>query len=522
VLIDLIVISFVASLVWGLIDRVERTNALWSVPLAGILTLELHAGVYLYSRDWLDYSYPTWAALGGILIVLALCLRSWSRRWFEGAVRTVSWSAVLWGFPLLFVLPELAYMAAVTSDHEEASFSRSTPGTATGPRICWILFDELSYDQIYDHRATGLELPSFDRLYGESKVFSNVQPAGDYTDIAIPSMLLGRPASQMKSSVVGNLNLFMDDTRRWERFDASKTIFAHARRLGWTSAIVGWANPYCRLMADWVDECYWLPEDDPVIRETNMDPDRSLAYNMASIPLQWLHAALPDGELNGREYNGKWVALRERHYELAMERAKALIEESAIRFKFIHLPIPHPPAIFDRRTHTFSARGSYLDNLVLADAALGELLAKLEKTPEWPETTLIVSGDHSWRPWIWKRLGLWTAEDEAASKGRYDRRPLMTIHLPGEQHGYAVSSEFPAVSLNSVVRGMMGVRTSEDSTSHTAASFSNQARVRNSERLSTGTGPSIPGTGFASASKCPKQLNEGFKSNEIRLGASRL
>lgn len=471
VLVDLVVISLLAALAWGWIERVKRTNVIWPVLLASVLLLEMHGCLY--------YSHRTWAVIGGTFVLLALSVWSWNSTWFEWAVRAVGWSLVLLGFSVLWVVAMLAYMAALTSGHEAVSFSNPTTASVAVPRICWILFDELSYDQVYDHRASGLALPNFDRLYAESNIFSNVQPAGDLTDIAIPSMFLGRPILRMRSSVDGTLNLFTGDRQQWERFDASQTIFARAHRLGWTSGIVGWANPYCRLMADWVDDCYWIPYDDSAIRQTNMDPDRSVAYNAASMPLQWLHSALPIGVSNRQEYNRSWVARRERHYELAMEHARALIEKTSIRFQFIHLPLPHPPAFYDRKTRTFSDGGSYLDNLALADVALGELLDQLEKAPEWPETTVIVSGDHSWRPWIWQPLHLWTVEDAAASKGVYDRRPVLAIHLPGQQRGNVIASEFPAFELAGVLADMMadGVRTSEDLASHAGALLNVRAGV---------------------------------------------
>jgi arylsulfatase A-like enzyme len=354
------------------------------------------------------------------------------------------------------VVPELAYLEARTSHSEALGFSHNAAISGAGaPRICWLLFDELSYDQVYEHRAAGLELPNFDRLRRASTTFTNVTPAGNYTNIAIPSMFLGRPASRMKSSDSGGLSLYMSDVQRWERFDASTTVFANARRLGWTSGIVGWANPYCRVMAAWVDDCYWIPEDDPIITQTNMDPSRGVVANAVSMPLQWWHSLIPAGLSNGQEYNRQWVADRQHHYDLAMERAGALIQNSSIRFQFIHLPVPHPPAIYDRKTRQRSDHGSYLDNLALADVALGELLDQLERTPNWPQTTLIVSGDHSWRPWVWKHLDFWTKEDEVASRGQYDPRPVIAIHLPGERHESTITSEFQAVGLASLIDAIM-------------------------------------------------------------------
>ena len=38
-----------------------------------------------------------------------------------------------------------------------------------------------------------------------------------------------------------------------------------------------------------------------------------------------------------------------------MEQARALIDDEGVRFAYIHLPVPHPPGIYDRRTHKMCA-----------------------------------------------------------------------------------------------------------------------------------------------------------------------
>lgn len=454
VLADLVTVSLLAALAWAGLERLNRSNLLWPILVLGILLLEGHSAAYLYDRELGDFSRQLWIAFGAILAVTVFGLRFQSPRWFDRALTGVEWSLGFWGFSIVVLIPQLLYMAAQTSGKESVAFSSSMSQNAAGPRICWILFDELSYYQAYEHRAPGLKLPNFDRLSADSTVFNDVQPAGDYTDVAIPSMFLGRPVMQVRSTVSGTL-LVTADGKKWEPFDASRTVFADARRLGWTTGIVGWANPYCRLMAGWVDDCYWLPEDDPVIRETNMDPSFSVAGNAATMPLEWLHTLVPTGVSDGKEYNLNWARRRERNFHLAMEHGEALIAKGSLRFQFIHLPVPHPPAIYNRKTRSFTAGGSYLDNLALADLALGELLDHLEKSPEWAETSLVVSGDHSFRPFVWHRLHVWTPEDEAASKGVYDRRPVLTIHLPGQRTGAVIGSKFPATKLSEVLGEIM-------------------------------------------------------------------
>ena len=48
-----------------------------------------------------------------------------------------------------------------------------------------------------------------------------------------------------------------------------------------------------------------------------------------------------------------------------MPQAEALIRDQSIGFVFIHLPVPHPPGIYDRRAGHQRPTGTYIDNLAL-------------------------------------------------------------------------------------------------------------------------------------------------------------
>jgi len=123
------------------------------------------------------------------------------------------------------------------------------------------------------------------------------------------------------------------------------------------------------------------------------------------------------------------------------QRALETVANSQADILYLHLPVPHPPAVWDRRTGKHALGGSYLDSLDLSDRILGKILDKLEAQPRWAETTLIVHGDHSWRTQMWRPLPGWSAEDERISHGgRFDPRPLLLIHSPGQRSPQTVAT----------------------------------------------------------------------------------
>jgi hypothetical protein len=286
---------------------------------------------------------------------------------FKRTVRGACGSVVLFGFSIFWVVPEVAYLAVRTSSPEAAGFDHKTSMRSdTGARIVWIVFDELSYDQTFESRWPDLALPNFDRMRAEGAMFAAVEPVEFYTQYVMSWLLLGRPVSHIRTSASGATTFYFQDTHTWEPFEAAQTILADARRQGWTTGIVGWSIPYCRILHNWVDNCHWVSDDDPIIDGTNVDPGQTSLQNAFSLLMKSAQVLMPGIASSRSQYQDKWVSRRQRNYQSVMQHALALIHDSTIRFALIHLPVPHPPAFYDRKARAFSAGGSYVDNLALA------------------------------------------------------------------------------------------------------------------------------------------------------------
>ncbi len=170
--------------------------------------------------------------------------------------------------------------------------------------------------------------------------------------------------------------------------------------------------------------------------------------NAAAIPV-WAWANIIG---DTHEYNAEHLA----NYQEVMRHAELLIDDGGLRFLYIHLPIPHPPGIYDRRKNQLRAGGSYLDNLVLADQAAATLLSEIDATPAASRTTLIVTSDHSFRIAIWKGTqGAWTDEDQAATGGRFDDRPVLLVRFPGQTSGPSISAGVDEMLEHDILDGML-------------------------------------------------------------------
>lgn len=363
----------------------------------------------------------------------------------------VRWIRVIpaaFAFSAFWIVPRLLYIALA---QQPAMFN--PPLDAFPPahdelhrRVVWILFDELSYDQSFEHVGPDVALPHLSNFRSRSISFSNLQPIGYYTELIIPSLFLGKRIDRVRSTVDGELSYDAGSRHLWKKYDPDMTLFAIAQRRGWNAGIVGWYNPYCRILGPVLNTCFWQPVDIFPTEEYGASEEKSALANAAALPQWYL-----------RRFNRGATAADEhiREYREVMKRALVLIDDTRVRFVFLHLPLPHPPGIYDRRRHKLRSAGTYLDNLVLADDMFGTILRQIDMTSSAKQTTVIVSSDHSWRVPLWRDTAEWTSEEERASGGRFDPRPVLLIHFPGQTSGKEVANSVSELLEYDLVAAML-------------------------------------------------------------------
>jgi hypothetical protein len=83
---------------------------------------------------------------------------------------------------------------------------------------------------------------------------------------------------------------------------------------------------------------------------------------------------------------------------------------------------------------------------------LGRIMKTLQASPRWDKTSLIVEGDHSWRIHLWDWLPAWTDEDDHASRGVFDTRPALLIHLAGQTQPVTNPTAWPLLNIHDVAQ----------------------------------------------------------------------
>jgi hypothetical protein len=372
-----------------------------------------------------------------------------SRPWFLSAVRILRVAVLLLGFCMFWMVPALVRDSMARQPRDQASFLKPLPAsTVPHRRIVWVLFDEMSYDQVFDHRFPGLELPNLDRLRAESTTFSDVDPDGRFTEDVIPSILLGVPIDQVRGTPSGWMIYQTRQVSPWIRFQGAQTLFADAQREGWTSGVVGEFNPYCRLLQDQLDSCWMSLPPLP----NNMSRDRSTLGNVLA-PL----AGAWDRQFHRKRSGPAPPGLSTVDVLPSVAAGDRLIRDTSIDLCLVHLPFPHPPGDYNRKTDRIGASGTYIDNLALSDRILGHILTEIAQLPDASNTVLVLSSDHSWRTWLWRGKFDWTPEEEIASRhGYFDPRPMLMVRFPGQTTPDKVSRPVPLLSMHNLLEGIMG------------------------------------------------------------------
>jgi hypothetical protein len=410
-----------------------------------------------------------WLIVWFVTISLSLLLR-W--RWRRGEKLLFQLSEAILvgvGFFCIFVELQLLHIAMwhqmPNSTNETIT---ETTSRADRPRTIWILFDELSYQQVFGDRYPNLELREFDDLRNSSTVFTDTKPVADSTELAIPSILLGDVIAKVNYTEKNKLDVATSTGLSYS-FNPARTPFATARQRGLTTGVVGWYNAYCDILAPYLNQCYWSN----ALRIPAVSAQKIFWQNFLHPWFLYGTIFIHSRQMSSKNYRELFMEdfmrpmdldqlldsdNRIHVYQDLMRHAASILGPSGPDFVFLHLPLPHGPGFYNRKTQQFDTfgHGSYVDNLALTDKTLGQLLAILRQSPQWKNTNVIVCGDHSWRTSLWKGTKYWTSEDEVASHGGvFDSRPLLMVHLAGQTSPATVSGPFPLLRVHDILNDLV-------------------------------------------------------------------
>jgi len=284
-------------------------------------------------------------------------------------------------------------------------------------------------------RDRTLGLPEIDRLAKESLHASNAYPPGGGTPESIPSYYLGKLYSPVWYLDARRIAIVPKGGKRAEVLGQQPNVFDRARGLGYNTGLLEWFHPSCRVL-DGLNFCEWWP----MARQYNSMGDTffEIAPHQARSLVE-SNLFSPFGRpMTADQHTGVYRAM--------VSEARKLIVNPDYGFSIVHLPIPHNPFMYDRRTGTFTLGNSpikgYVDHLALLDLTIGELRRTMEQAGLWDSTTVLFTSDHEYR-------------EAEALDGKSDKRIPYLLKLASQKEGVSYDRAFNTVVTSDLLMAVL-------------------------------------------------------------------
>jgi hypothetical protein len=267
------------------------------------------------------------------------------------------------------------------------------------PRVIWVIFDEWDEELTFAERPSRIQLPEIDRLrLADFSATEAIRP-NLFTDWSMPALTTGIALEDIRPQGPSELMLRPHGSSTYIRWSEQDSVFREARKMGFNTAVVAWAIPYCRVLKNDLSDCWWWSGSNQynsagsTVPELLLNRPRSLFENIYRSPF------------------GPSLSTT-RHIRVTDNVVAKSIEvarDPAIGVALLHMPVPHPPYFYnavtgrnDRAAAPITGifeqtQEGYIDALALTDKIIGQLRHCMEEAGVWDTTTVIFSADHPYR-----------------------------------------------------------------------------------------------------------------------------
>ena len=302
-------------------------------------------------------------------------------------------------------------------------------------RVVWIVADEWDYRLTFVDRDPSLGLPEIDALRGQTFFADRALPPGPETPISIPAYFTGRPVKGVLYDGPSELQVEFSGTDKLVPWSKEPNVFTRAQDLGFNTAAVEWFHPTCRVLSG-LTSCEWWQI---ALQANTMGHSfGELVPNQARSLFETSLLSVFGQSLSVESHIATYRAIFRSGAQAANDPRYGLT--------FIHLPIPHAPHGYDRRSGQFRLRNSpirgYVDSLALLDAAVGELRREMTRAGTWDGTTVLITSDHPYR-------------EAEVLDGKSDPRIPWILKMAHQREGVVYSRSFNAVVTQDLLLGVL-------------------------------------------------------------------
>jgi hypothetical protein len=387
-----------------------------AIPLLALRNCVAHLTPLVHPRSWVALYVGPGGHAGAVVVVAAALaaiyfgIRNW--RLVVAAVPAM--------LSVLFVVFPIFCAQSVWQAIRQEPWPvphQETIRAAGRQRVVWIIFDEWDYSLSFENRPKDLMLPEFDRLARESLAATHAYPPGGRTTISVPALLAGKLASGVEPSGPSDADVTFEP--------GTSPVSIRSLADGLPQAVVGWWFPYSRLFGKSVhcEDCE--TEGVPFLYGTSF----------GSVVLNQMRSLL---ETDERSPFGQTLFVKQYRgcFDFVMKHARERVADATYSTMLIHIPAPHDPFFYDRKTgqpdRTNPTLANYFDQVALADRSMGDLRRAMASAGLWDSSAVIVTSDH------------WFRAKPFIGYPRDARVPFL-VKLPGQTQGVKFEEPFNTV-----------------------------------------------------------------------------
>ena len=199
--------------------------------------------------------------------------------WHRNILRT-SAIGVLVLSPFFLMTVSQALWSAINVPHTPLASPLRVKNTH-GPRVLWLLFDEMDQGVAFSNRPARLQLPELDRLRGQGLYATNVYPPSDSTMVSVPALITGKLLSNAELVNRSTLMITFADPERRVSWNSEPNLFSEAREAGFNTALIGWYLPCCDILPESLTSCSWIDTEAATLLESMSEQVEKL---MGTVP----------------------------------------------------------------------------------------------------------------------------------------------------------------------------------------------------------------------------------------------
>ena len=277
-------------------------------------------------------------------------------------------------------------------DNDRGGIQKSSPHKQDS-NVLVILFDELSYNYIYEQNKIKPQYENIRDMSLASDIYHNASSPGKDTLTSVMGLITGKQCDLVQMKDKGMYIITAKQKAKLLVPD-SNNLFAYAKDAGYKTFCFGPYLPYGELFRQWLDGCRSFSIYNWGSLQKGFKPYSPILTTIVLLPHQF-----PYGIFKNPVYSLWQKSVTEQIFASVI---KAINSQEPF-FIFAHFYIPHLPFTFNKNGFYHNSKPflendeNYYKQLDYVDKLVGNLIAELKIKGKFDNSTIVILADHNYR-----------------------------------------------------------------------------------------------------------------------------